>query len=40
MDEEEDHIRLKMLVGLLLVDKLHLLATMVVDLPAVVVTGL
>jgi hypothetical protein len=38
MDEED--LRLKMLVGLLLMYRLHLLAMMVVDLLAVVVTGL
>jgi hypothetical protein len=40
MEEKVDHLRLKMLMGFLLVDGLHLLATMVVDLSTVMVTGL
>jgi hypothetical protein len=40
MEEKLYHHRLKMLVSLLLVDRLHLSAMMVVDLSAVVVTGL
>jgi hypothetical protein len=40
MEEKVDHPRSKMLVGFLLVDRLHLLATMVVDLSTMVVMGL
>ncbi len=40
MEEKVDHLRLKTLAGFLLVDGLHLLATMVVHLSAMVVTGL
>jgi hypothetical protein len=39
MYEKKNHLRSKMLVGLLLVEELHLLATMVVDLSAMVVKG-
>ncbi len=40
MNEGADHPQLEMLVGLLLVDKLFLLAIVVVDLSMVVVIGL
>jgi hypothetical protein len=40
MEEKSYHPRLKMLVGLLLVDGLHLSIMMVVDLSVVVVMGL
>jgi len=40
MNEKADHPRLEMLMGLLLVDKMYLQATMVADLLAMVVIGL
>jgi hypothetical protein len=40
MNEGADHPQLELLVGLLLVDELFLLATVVVDLLMVVVIGL